>query len=550
MKKTITFTFLAMSTMVMAADFSVVHNQASGESIFTLPDKPGLYNIYRSSKAIGTELPPGVKCIYSRLASNAVVPPYKVSGSGNYYYALTSSDTSVRSTGIVKTFGPVAETDTTPPSKPKITGSYTEGFPCVSWQKLPLDNPEEVVEFRIYKADNDFSSPEKGVLIGTVKNQRHAIMSWTDHTITAASPSAFYRVATVDQSGNLSELSEPFHANLRPDLALQGSSRIATNTDLSASKMYPVPGETIKLQATVRNIGAKDSQATTVRISEFGKTVAVVALPVIPAGKTFTINWQATGEKAGEYHTLLEIDPENRLNDANRANNHLEIQRAVVPKTVYFLWYGNVKQLPYSNSGQCQVSDIPEWKRRGGIAGAGVGAKGEKDKLIAMYEDRLKQGYDGVFIDEIHMGGEEAQTMVKALPELRKRNPKAFIALWTIGEDTVPEVAELVKTGVVNLLMLEVYLRPNDNFGAHDKAIANMRKYGIADKTVIGLVTHKEWDNWVGGKQQTEYVLRQMRYIRRTAPEMPGFAFWSDDAHPGVIEAVDAEYYKLFVPNN
>ena len=188
-----------------------------------------------------------------------------------------------------------------------------------------------------------------------------------------------------------------------------------------------------------------------------------------------------------------------------------------------------------------------EWKRRGAIAGAGVGADHKNGDITAHYREFLSQGYDGIFIDEIHMWGKEAQVMASELPKFRQACPEAFVALWTIGEDTVPEIAELVKNKTVDLLMLEVYLKPGDDISAHDRAVENMRKLGIADKTLIGLVTHKEWDTWVSAEEQTADILAQMRHIRKIAPEMPGFAFWSDDAKHGVIEAVDKECFRLFI---
>ena len=546
MKNTIAGLILILTVAVTAAEFSAVHDSKRGETVFTLPGEPGVYYLYRSTEAVtAASLPPGAECIRSRVAAGTAIEPYKVNGSGKFYYALLRGNDAGSGIQLVKAVGPIAETDVTPPGKITITGSYQDGFPVVSWSAVPLENPEGIKEFRVSRALGNAAAPEAFAVIGTVPNQRRAAMSWTDRAL--AQPAADYRVAAVDREGNGGAWSNVFHVVAAPDLAVTGSSLVAANPDLAVSGMYPVPGETVTFKAVVRNLGAKASAPTEVRIATGRDKTATLPLPEIAAGKSFVVSWPFRAEKPGEYQTEILIDPKKQGTDGDWSNNRLVLRHAVAARKVYFLWYGNVKQLPYANAGQCPVGDIPEWQRRGGIAGAGVGAKGEKDRLLSMYEERLKQGYDGVFIDEIHMGGPEAQTMIKTLPEFRKRNPHAFVALWTIGEDTVPEVAALVKSGVVDVLMLEIYLKPEEKFTAFDQAVANMRRHGIADKTVIGLVTHKEWDNWVGGAKQAEYLLRQMQYIRRIAPEMPGFAFWSDDAHPGVIEAVDAEYYKLFI---
>ena len=165
------------------------------------------------------------------------------------------------------------------------------------------------------------------------------------------------------------------------------------------------------------------------------------------------------------------------------------------------------------------------------------------------YDAFPPMGYDGISVDEIFRFKPPAPHLAEILPPFRERHPDALVCVWTIGTQAAPEIVELVKKGVIDLLLFEVYVKPGEDTAPLLQAIENFRDYGIIDHCVMGLVTDQTWSNWTTPEVQRDSILEQMRLIRQLAPESPGFAFWSANTQPGVAEAVDAEAYRLFFKN-
>lgn len=433
------------------------------------------------------------------------------------------------------------------PTAPEPHGAYTgDGTVRLSWYSPPLRNPERIRYFRIYRSE---SAENRGTRIAELPVSLSRKQSYSDRL--PEKHRVFYSLTAVNADGQESERSLPFAAALLPDLGIRDGERVSLNPDLATGKMYPVAGETVEFSATIRNRGAVTSRPCRLEIRfENGTEPATVRLPALKPGASHTVSWNYRPECRGEYHMDLSIDPDRINDDFNWSDNRLKIKCGAVERDVHFIWYGDVTKLPFANYGQCLPHSVDEWHRRGGRALSGVGATG--DKLDRLYADRTRSAaYDGICIDEIYRWEKAAQNVAAFLPAYRKTFPDRMVAVWTIGEETAPQIAELVKNGTVSLLMFEVYVKPGEKIAPILRTIGHARAAGIADRILIGLVTHKDWNNWVGPEEQAASVIAQMRLIREKAPEIPGFAFWSDDAQPGVAEAVDAECYRLFVqPEN
>lgn len=432
------------------------------------------------------------------------------------------------------------------PAAPRWNGAYHDGGEVgFGWDAPPLRNPERIRSFRIYRAA---ARGEDGEKIAELPVTFARKLSFRERL--PEKKRFFYSLAAVDADGVEGARSAEFEAALLPDLSLRQGERVSLNPDLATGKMYPVAGETVKYSATVRNRGAAASLPCRVDIALPGREKPLEkVLPALAPGASHTVEWEFRPERRGEFSMRLCIDPDRKNEDLDRSDNQLTVRAGAVERDVYFMWYGDVTKLPFANQGQCNPNSVAEWHRRGGLAIAGVGAAGE---VVAQYVRRSRSAdYDGISIDEICAWGETARNVAKALPEYRKAFPDRLVAVWTIGEATVPQIAELVKNGTISLLMFEVYVKPKESNERILKAIENVRAMGIAERSLIGLVTQKDWSNWVGPEEHAAAVIAQMRLIREKAPEIPGFAFWSDDALPGVAEAVDAECYRLFVqPEN
>lgn len=528
--------FLAGFQLLFAASLIATHDAERGVTrLAVIEAEPGRqYLIYRSTEPLSDE-----DFEQADIVATGEAAEFVATANGTFHYALASTDEFGRKLRFEATAS-VQETDRTPPSPPQPTLRYEDGAPVLEWLGPPLENPEGIRRYRIYRAD---ASSQPPALLAELKKARAPEQSYRDETW--GDSVTYYTITAVDRSGLESAHSQVLSARKAPDLGLPAGDRVSTNPALTTSKMYPVLGETVQFTAAITNYGAIASQPCRITVTSEEEALLDTEVPSLEAGTSYTIAWERQIAQPGEYATVIQIDPDDQSGDWKPENNKLVFYAAAAEKDIYFLWYGEVPHLPYSNTSQCIPESIHECHRRGAYAMRGVGIS--ENTAEDAYDAFPPMGYDGFSVDEIFRFTGPAPHLAEILPGFRERHPETLVCVWTIGTEAAPEIVELVKSGVIDFLLFEVYVKPGEDTAPLNKAIENFRSYGIIDHCIMGLVTDQTWSNWTSPEVQRDSILEQMRLVHQLAPESPGFAFWSASTQLGVAEAVDQECYNLFL---
>lgn len=527
--------FLAGFQLLSAASLIATHDAERGITHLSVTDtEPSRqYLFYRSHEPLTAE-----DFEQADVVATGETAEIIATANGTFHYALASTDNLGRKLRFEDATA-VEETDRTPPTPPQPTLRYEDGAPVLEWLGPSIENPEGIRRYRIYRKDTNL--PQS--LLAEIKKTRTLEQRYRDETW--GDSVTYYTVTAVDRSGLESAHSKILSACKAPDLGLPEGDRVSTNPALTTSKMYPVPGEAVQFTATITNYGAVASKPCHVTVTCAEEILLDTEVSSLEAGASFTIAWERQITQPGEYETTVQIDPKGVSGDWKPENNKLIFSAAAAEKDVYFLWYGEVPHLPYSNTSQCIPESIPECHRRGAYAMRGVGIS--DNTAMDAYDAFPPMGYDGFSVDEIFRFTGPAPHLAEILPGFRERNPDTLVCVWTIGTEAAPEIVELVKSGVIDFLLFEVYVKPGEDTAPLQKAIENFRSYEIIDHCIMGLVTDQTWSNWTSPEVQRDSIIEQMRLVRQLAPESPGFAFWSANTQPGVAEAVDAECYRLFL---
>jgi subtilase family serine protease len=125
-----------------------------------------------------------------------------------------------------------------------------------------------------------------------------------------------YLISEVDETNNQASVSLTVRPPL-PDL-------IASMQDISFSPLFPKAGDTITIQATVRNNGNKSASDVTARLydgpAESGTLLSETVVPVI-SGHSW-VSFQVSGSFAlGDHHITLVIDPADTVLEQSETNN-------------------------------------------------------------------------------------------------------------------------------------------------------------------------------------------------------------------------------------
>lgn len=223
-------------------------------------------------------------------------------------------------------------------------------------------------------------------------------------------------------------------------------------------------------------------------------------------------------------------------------------QVAVVAHDLYFAWFGAPQAFRWCNvPTTVKEEDVSFWLRRGAIPCAWRGG--------VCYREWSKEQFVGnwsssrwIAIDEIGGPGEDTTKFMAALRKIRAAHPDHFAAIWSMGaHDYWADVKE-----IIDLFLPEVYLNYRGNhLGSFDGYLDAIRRTGTMSQTVFGLGINVINDEKTGEPRVVptgEDVLRQVRHVKRIAPDMPGLGFFtSDSAAPGVAEYADELCGDYFV---
>ncbi len=218
----------------------------------------------------------------------------------------------------------------------------------------------------------------------------------------------------------------------------------------------------------------------------------------------------------------------------------------VTARPLYFVWFGAPRDFAWCNvPTTVKPADAEWWRRQGALPcqwKAGVCNK-------AWSTEQFTDSYNlapCIAIDEV--GGLDAlgEKIMSAVRAHRQAHPDGFRVIWFMG--THRYWGDY--TDCVDLFVPEVYLNYRGNhLGTIDTYVRGAREAGVIDRVIPGLGINIVRD---AEKRPTvtptrEDVLRQIRYLKTVAPELPGVGFFtSSSAAPGVAEYADqlcGEYY-------
>ena len=364
-----------------------------------------------------------------------------------------------------------------------------------------------------------------------------------------------------------------------PDLVLS-TTNIATS-DITISKAIPKEGQEVTIRGNIHNQGKEEATQVVVRFFDGnpkagGRQIgADQIIDRISPAQAKETEIKCALSPNGFHDIFVVVDPDNKIPELSENNNQASLEVPVVVKDLYFYGWGlsSEKDLRYANKVRAAVKkeDIEYWLHRGCIPCAWKGArvdlkKPEEEEIARLVkywgEDAVKEGYPGISIDEIgcypgtlptdYAPEQKAIIALKALRETKKKYPDLFIAVANAGNLNAVECAGYREAA--DLVKLEIYSNWFRGFKTHqfyryiDERIEMARNLDVLLKTIVILSVC----GYHGGITLDE-VEEQVRYVKRTGPEMPGIAFYASGRTTnwgmkmGIPKFVDYMCYKYYV---
>ena len=127
-----------------------------------------------------------------------------------------------------------------------------------------------------------------------------------------------------------------------------------------------------------------------------------------------------------------------------------------------------------------------------------------------------------VSIDEFGFdyGGETDQKAAMILRATKRKRPELGLAVWEM-RGPIPKVLGDAYRDVVDLVMLESYLKDKDDYWFAAAQVQSARIHGVLPKTIVVLGLGKggnPGEEWACTKAELE---QQVRFVRMIAPEAP-----------------------------
>ncbi|MEP3480478.1 MAG: CARDB domain-containing protein [Fuerstiella sp.] len=514
-----------------------------------------VYNVYAYREPIVSNNFALATRIATSIPSTEEIFEYSPSYTGDHYFLVTFSNQQGQETVKYQDgTGPVGLVDTTaPPAPEEVAVDHADGTATLVWAAHSLVNPDGVASYAVYRGTDpkDLGSDETRIKTVKVPADETNIRFADTERSYDQDGMFYYSVAAIDSAGNRSDLEIVVKSAVMPDLAFSSATTIRENKDISLSKTHPVLGQKLDVSLRIWNRGMTESlpAACVARMTEKGGSVTEKKSRVVAVkpGESHEVSFAFTPREIGECKISFAVDSDQQLVEINEDNNTAAINLHVVDKDYYFVWYGSPLHMDFANVPQVKSKDRDEWKRRGAWACRFAGVKGKKEALKKSYSEWAAEGYSGMLVDEIGGAVKHIEGFLSMLPELRREHPDVFIAVWSAGG--IPEeVAQLMKDGVIDLVLLEIYINHGSDYKERlGKSIERARKSGCIEKTIIGLGSAAKYANYSTPESHAAFLEEQIQFIRQKAPEMPGVGFFVAKTLPGVDVALDEMCFKYFI---
>lgn len=329
-------------------------------------------------------------------------------------------------------------------------------------------------------------------------------------------------------------------------VSLCANALIIDGTNIGRSKRIPRQGDTVVWQVPILNEGEepfKGVVTVVMRASPRGErlgppVVRTEEIELAPgAARDFAFEWLA--EPNGYHGIVFELPG---------ADASVSVTVAVVTRDVYFVWFGAPQDFGWCNVPTTVKPESREWwLRRGAIPAAWKGGVCYKEWPVEKFVESWGET-DWIAIDEVGGPGPVTDTFIEAWRRLRQSKPTQWTAVWFMGAHRYwSEVRDLI-----DLFVPEIYLNYRGNhLGQFDAYFRTGREAGVMDQVIPGLGINerktKDKERVINSPTKAD-VLRQVRYVKRTAPELPGIGFFTSySAAWGVAEYADALCETYFV---
>ena len=170
----------------------------------------------------------------------------------------------------------------------------------------------------------------------------------------------------------------------------------------------------------------------------------------------------------------------------------------------------------------------------------------DTERFVKYYASYAEEGYAGIAMDEWNVGDDHPYVpmIAEALRQVKSKHPKFFIAVWVTH--LTPIFRQLLKEGAIDLALIEgfTYVPEHPEWAISWDALIRervelMKREGLLHKTIVcvGMVAAKPDSH--NRRMTPEELSRQVEYLARHYPEMPGIAFYGyQDGNPKTRDLV------------
>ena len=130
------------------------------------------------------------------------------------------------------------------------------------------------------------------------------------------------------------------------------------------------------------------------------------------------------------------------------------------------------------------------------------------------------------------------QKAARILRATKRKQPELGLAVWEM-RGPIPKVLGDAYRDVVDLVMLESYLKDKDDYWFVAAQVRSAQIHGVLPKTIVVLGIGKggnPGEEWACTKEELE---QQIRFVRMIAPEAPGIGFYSGGDWPELVAKAD-----------